>query len=369
LPSTDDLPAMLSSRLLVGVALLAVLAGCAGGPASDAGSTTTTDDPQTATPTARPPDPGESGTYNSFSFRASPASPADVARALATPVDRADERGRDTARTLVENGSVVATVVEPADDGVIPSDGPLEVGGLVRDDGVVYRVDGEVRDRTEGEGYRIEVDGPLRPSEDEYDTAEEQAVAVENLSTAERDQLAMRLNASLSESLRAEGGRPNTDTVNKSRSATQLMAREMARTVASKAADRATRRAYRKTMRRSFSAMPSGLPLAPVPGYWYATTNVWHVDVEGEYARFGVRASQGRPTTPGGEFRYVRDGESVTLDVDQDGQRERLGRATKVRFNVSATVPVVVPPGKTGVGDVDGVMVEKSAGWPDPGGE
>jgi len=190
-----------------------------------------------------------------------------------------------------------------------------------------------------------------------------------NLSTAERDQLAMRLNASLSESLRAEGGRPNTDTVNKSRSATQLMAREMARTVASKAADRATRRAYRKTMGRSFSAMPSGLPLAPVPGYWYATTNVWHVDVEGEYARFGVRASQGRPTTPGGEFRYVRDGESVTLDVDQDGQRERLGRATKVRFNVSATVPVVVPPGKTGVGDVDGVMVEKSAGWPDPGGE
>jgi len=177
---------MLSSRLLVGVVLLAVLAGCAGGPASDAGSTTTTDDPQTTTPTARPPDPGESGTYNSFSFRASPASPADVARALATPVDRADERGRDTARTLVENGSVVATVVEPADDGVIPSDGPLEVGGLVRDDGVVYRVDGEVRDRTEGEGYRIEVDGPLRPSEDEYDTAEEQAVAVENLSTAER---------------------------------------------------------------------------------------------------------------------------------------------------------------------------------------
>ncbi|PSP93815.1 hypothetical protein BRC91_08980 [Halobacteriales archaeon QS_4_62_28] len=190
-----------------------------------------------------------------------------------------------------------------------------------------------------------------------------------NLSVAQRDKLAMRLNASLSERLQDEKGRPDTDTVNESRSATHLVARELAREVASRKAAQATKRAYGKALKRSFGAMPSGLPLAPAPSYWYATMNVWHVDVRGEYARFGVRASQGRPTTPGGEFSYVRDGAPVTLDVNQDGRPERLGRATRVSFNVSATVPVVVPPGKTGVGDVNGVTVEQSSGWPDPGGE
>ena len=183
------------------------------------------------------------------------------------------------------------------------------------------------------------------------------------LSVAERDRLAIRLNQTLTHDLTAKAARPKVDTVNKSRSMTHTVVRDLARDVAANATERATKRAYEKRMKKSFSAMPSGLPLAPVPGYWYATTNVWHVEVRGEYARFGVRVSQGRPTTPGSEFAYVRDGETVTLDVDGDGAGERLGRSTTVQFDASATVLVVVPPGRTGVGDTNGVMVESSAGW------
>jgi len=190
-----------------------------------------------------------------------------------------------------------------------------------------------------------------------------------NLSVTERDRLALRLNGSRERALGDEGARPKTDIVNASRSATHQVVRELGREAAGSAAERATRRAYRRTMKRSFSQMPAGLPLAPVPGYWYATTNLWHVEVRGEYARFGVRASQGRPTTPGGEFVYARDGERVTLDVDGDGDAERLGRSTRVDFSATATVLVVVPPGGTGVGDTNGVTVEQSKGWPRPGAE
>ena len=190
-----------------------------------------------------------------------------------------------------------------------------------------------------------------------------------NLSVAERDRLALRLNGSRERALGENGARPKTDTVNASRSATHQVVQELGREVAGSEAGRATRRAYRRTMKRSFSRMPAGLPLAPVPGYWYATTNLWHVEVRGEYARFGVRASQGRPTTPGGEFVYARDGERVTLDVDGDGDTERLGRSTPVDFSATATVLVVVPPGGTGVGDTNGVTVEQSKGWPRPGAE
>lgn len=187
---------MPSSRLLVvGMAVLAVLAGCTGAPAGDTGPTATdpaTDDP-TTTPTTDDTtttddyeEPGDDGYYNAFTFRASEVSPADVARALATPVDRADERGQNVARTVVDGGSTLTTVIEPADDGVAPSDGPLDPGEFLRDDGVVYRVSGAVVDQFEGEGYQMEVDGPIRPRRDEYETAQNRAVPVEDLSAAER---------------------------------------------------------------------------------------------------------------------------------------------------------------------------------------
>jgi len=118
---------------------------------------------------------------------------------------------------------------------------------------------------------------------------------------------------------------------------------------------------------RSYAHVPAGLPLAPAPGTWYATTNLWTVTVRGEYARFGVRTTRAGPTAPGGDGGYVRDGANVTLDVDGDGDEEVLGRATRIRFEATAGTAVLVPPGPQGVGDVGGERNETSAGWPAAG--
>ncbi|WP_121822214.1 DUF7286 family protein [Halostella salina] len=115
------------------------------------------------------------------------------------------------------------------------------------------------------------------------------------------------------------------------------------------------------------TAVPAGVPVTPVPGYWYATANAWEIDIGGQYARFTVRAGRESPATPGGSIAYSRDGSPVSLDVDDDGERERLGRSTRVSFEASTTVLIVVPPGKSGVGDVDGQRTEESPGWPDAG--
>ncbi|WP_096390626.1 DUF7286 family protein [Halopenitus persicus] len=108
----------------------------------------------------------------------------------------------------------------------------------------------------------------------------------------------------------------------------------------------------------------AGLPVAPVPGYWYATVNVWHVDVAGTYPRFELRSNTG---PPGETFRYVRQSSRSTVEVD--GEQVTLGYTDPVRFETGTTVVVAVPPGPPGVGDVDGTWSERSAGWPCPGPE
>ncbi|MFB6302246.1 MAG: hypothetical protein ABEH78_05230 [Haloferacaceae archaeon] len=105
---------------------------------------------------------------------------------------------------------------------------------------------------------------------------------------------------------------------------------------------------------------PAGLPVEPVPGYWYATINVWTVRVRGAYARFALRTRRG---APGESLRYVRDGSTVRLDVTGDGDPERLGHDERVAFEANTTVVVAVPPGG-GVGD--GTAHERSSGWPRP---
>ena len=107
---------------------------------------------------------------------------------------------------------------------------------------------------------------------------------------------------------------------------------------------------------------PAGLPVAPAPGYWYATINAWTVSVRGAYARFALHTRRG---PPGERLRYVRDGSTVALDVDGDGADERLGHDERIGFAANTTVVVAVPaPGF--VGDRDGNVNERSAGWPRP---
>jgi hypothetical protein len=112
----------------------------------------------------------------------------------------------------------------------------------------------------------------------------------------------------------------------------------------------------------------AGLPVAPVPGYWYATVNVWDVSVRGAYARFTLRTDRGAPaTTPGAAIRYVRDGSTVGLDVDGDGTSEPLGHDERVDFETRTVVAVAVPPYRGGVGDVNGNADERAGTWPRPG--
>jgi hypothetical protein len=113
--------------------------------------------------------------------------------------------------------------------------------------------------------------------------------------------------------------------------------------------------------------VPAGVPLLPAPGYWYATVNVWTVTVRGSYAQFAVRTPRATPATPGVGTTYVRDGDAVALDVDDDGVAERLGRGERLTFSVQTAVVVAVPPSGNGVGDVGGDADERSAGWPTPG--
>lgn len=108
-----------------------------------------------------------------------------------------------------------------------------------------------------------------------------------------------------------------------------------------------------------------GIPLAPVPGYWYATVNVWVVELRGTYPTFAVRTRNGS-NGPLGSTTYVRDGSTVAVDVDGDGTRERLGYADRVTASAVVPVAVVVPPGKDGVGDRTLEMFESSPGWPCP---
>ena len=119
-------------------------------------------------------------------------------------------------------------------------------------------------------------------------------------------------------------------------------------------------------MRNATNASLLGLPLAPVPGHWYATANVWVVSANATYPTFAVRARDGGTSagSGGSATTYVRDGAAVSVDVDGDGVADRLGYADRVTARATVPVLVVVPPGRSGVGDRNLVMFEDGPGWP-----
>lgn len=107
--------------------------------------------------------------------------------------------------------------------------------------------------------------------------------------------------------------------------------------------------------------VPAGMPLLPYPNLWFATVNVWDVELEGEYARFEVSANVGSPETAG-TTSYVREESSV--DVEIGGEPRRLGSVEPISFSGRSLLVVVVPPGGIGVGDRDGDDPECSPTWP-----
>jgi hypothetical protein len=174
-----------------------------------------------------------------------------------------------------------------------------------------------------------------------------------------RDWVQLRAELAVESARREVDGPPRSEmdaTTTTTRSLAERALKDAVKTGLGDATERASDRWFGEVL----GSVPAGLPVAPVPGYWYATVNVWQVGLEGQYARFSVRAPQG---SPGESVAYVRENETVDLDVDGDGAPERLGRTEPVSFETGTTVVVVVPPGPPGVGDRDGNRDETSAGW------
>jgi len=175
----------------------------------------------------------------------------------------------------------------------------------------------------------------------------------------DRDTLRVRLHLAHRDALANDAARPSLSTTNE---ATAELKRQFRDRLSAMAADRleaGVERGRRKALGRKMGAMPAGMPLVPVPTHWYATGNVWVVEVQGTYERFVVRANRGdaRAATT-----YVRTGGPARLR--QDGRDLRLGRDERIAFRTETVVVVVVPTGPNGVGDTDGEMDEKSPGWP-----
>ncbi|AXG06502.1 hypothetical protein DU500_08750 [Haloplanus rubicundus] len=175
-----------------------------------------------------------------------------------------------------------------------------------------------------------------------------------------RERLETRLDAAFVAVRRTAAARTAETAVNETLTRVRERATERA---ISEASDRVRSR----YLNGSFGRVAAGLPVAPVPGYWYATVNVWDVSVRGAYARFTLRTRRGAPaSTPGAAVRYVRDGSAVRLDVDGDGAPERLGHDERVAFETGTVVAVAVPAYRGGVGDVDGNADERAGTWPEP---
>jgi hypothetical protein len=168
-----------------------------------------------------------------------------------------------------------------------------------------------------------------------------------------RARLGWALNATLSRALSEGSVRPPRGPTGETAEAVRALARrESARAIEAGA------RRLQRRLRGPLSELPAGFPVAPVPGYCYATVKVWTVSVEGRYERVVLRSRTGRP---GEDVVYVRDGRPVRHDDDGDESPEHLGRAERVDVDVTTAVAVAVPPGPRGVGDTGGDADERSA--------
>lgn len=185
------------------------------------------------------------------------------------------------------------------------------------------------------------------------------AGAAERLSTDDGDVVEDRLRTALRVDLRriatAKRVRVSEDAVDSAVAARRKVVEREAKNVA----ENATETAIDRGTDGKVGGVPAGLPISPTFSPWVATVNVWVIESRGAYGRFAVRTESGSTT-------YVRDGERVELDVDDDGVAEPMGRNERVEFSVRTVAVVAVPSGGLGVGDTDGNADERSVAWSDP---
>ncbi|MBN1281171.1 MAG: hypothetical protein JXA00_05935 [Candidatus Thermoplasmatota archaeon] len=108
--------------------------------------------------------------------------------------------------------------------------------------------------------------------------------------------------------------------------------------------------------------IPSGLPLLP-PFGWWCTLNVWYIEVAGQIPFFTVVDTQdetlAHPFWGHTAQAYSRTRGARYVDLNNDGDlsaEELIGKNHPVDFSYATGSFIVVPPGKTGVGD-------RSGGW------
>jgi hypothetical protein len=107
--------------------------------------------------------------------------------------------------------------------------------------------------------------------------------------------------------------------------------------------------------------VPAGMPLLPLPTMWVATMNLWHIDADGQYARFEVAANMSAPGRATSTT-YVRENTSVVQRIA--GANRTLGRVEPIDFDGRSLLVVVVPPGGIGVGDRDDENPECTETYP-----
>lgn len=109
--------------------------------------------------------------------------------------------------------------------------------------------------------------------------------------------------------------------------------------------------------------IPMGLPLLP-PWGWWATMNVWYIEIKGEIPYLAVYDTGNEPIPDPvlGQRAavYVR---RLQLDI-REGD-DIAGSNEPIRFHVQTGTFIIVPPGPQGIGDKLGGWDEKSAGFED----
>lgn len=184
--------------------------------------------------------------------------------------------------------------------------------------------------------------------------------------TTNQSVLAARLRVAVENERTNPDARVPDESINATSNAVRDVAREGTRKLVENGLDHAAERAKHRALTKSMAALPAGMPIAPVPGSWYFTVNVWVVDVRGAYHRVEATSVVASPSFGPDGLSYVRETGAVSIDVDGDGSADHLGRVEPVAFSVQTVVVVAVPPGPRGVGDTGGDADERSPGWPGP---
>ncbi|MFO7925774.1 MAG: DUF7286 family protein [Halobacteriota archaeon] len=187
-------------------------------------------------------------------------------------------------------------------------------------------------------------------------TVERAAESIDGPATTERIEL--RLRTRLDSELEETAARPTEATTTNAQQQLQREYRTKLEDLLADGVEAAEERERKDALGERLGAIPAGLPVAPIPGYWYATANVWYVTIDGQYERFAVRTNRGDGV---GSTAYLRD--NRTAWVTHGSESKQLGTAEPVSFRTQTAVVVVVPPGPRGVGDTDGEPYKHSPGW------